>query len=295
MPECWGRISLAFRLWWPSPAAGHGPGSRAPGCAWPVAPGVVLAALAATSPSPCCPLRHAHTQPGAATGLAHVQQAADADPSSDELVPGTPSSRPQGLRATIFSVELGARSCNLPGCLPLLSPTARESRDPTLSPQLATGRTSSVSSRTASCSLTSPWHTAVCTYVETAATTAGSAAETKKVAKFALREPGGYDFTPLVVKSYDRYFSATHRPLNYLGRFAADSGRVSQGTWVDGARCGNCASPSARGTTLCSGKICMPSAVPAVNIPPGALRCPCLLYTSPSPRDRQKSRMPSSA
>ena len=23
--------------------------------------------------------------------------------------------------------------------------------------------------------------------------------------------------------------------------------------------------------------------------------CPCLLYTSPSPRDRQKSRMPSSA
>ena len=25
------------------------------------------------------------------------------------------------------------------------------------------------------------------------------------------------------------------------------------------------------------------------------LTCPCLLYTSPSPRDRQKSRMPSSA
>ena len=25
------------------------------------------------------------------------------------------------------------------------------------------------------------------------------------------------------------------------------------------------------------------------------LACPCLLYTSPSPRDRQKSRMPSSA
>ena len=27
----------------------------------------------------------------------------------------------------------------------------------------------------------------------------------------------------------------------------------------------------------------------------GALIVPCLLYTSPSPRDRQKSRMPSSA
>ena len=27
----------------------------------------------------------------------------------------------------------------------------------------------------------------------------------------------------------------------------------------------------------------------------GSLRCDCLLYTSPSPRDRQKSRMPSSA
>ena len=27
----------------------------------------------------------------------------------------------------------------------------------------------------------------------------------------------------------------------------------------------------------------------------GLFRLPCLLYTSPSPRDRQKSRMPSSA
>ena len=32
-----------------------------------------------------------------------------------------------------------------------------------------------------------------------------------------------------------------------------------------------------------------------VNIPPEALLMDCLLYTSPSPRDRQKSRMPSSA
>ena len=43
------------------------------------------------------------------------------------------------------------------------------------------------------------------TYLATAATTAGSATETraaKKVAKYALREPGGYEFTPLVVESY---------------------------------------------------------------------------------------------
>ena len=37
-----------------------------------------------------------------------------------------------------------------------------------------------------------------------------------------------------------------------------------------------------------------------VNLEPQAVagrvyKCPCLLYTSPSPRDRQKSRMPSSA
>ena len=76
------------------------------------------------------------------------------------------------------------------------------------------------------------------TYVVTAATTAGSAAETraaKKVAKYALREPGGYDFTPLVVESYGRQCSATHTLLNLLGRLAADSGRVSKGAWVEGA------------------------------------------------------------
>ena len=67
-----------------------------------------------------------------------------------------PSSPLQGLRATIFSVELGSRSCNLPGCPPPLSPTAREWRDQTRSPQLVTGRTSSVSSRTASYSPMSP-------------------------------------------------------------------------------------------------------------------------------------------
>ena len=50
-----------------------------------------------------------------------------------------------------------------------------------------------------------------------AATTAGSAAEAraaKRVAKYALREPGGYDFTPLVVKSYGRKCSAAHTILN---------------------------------------------------------------------------------
>ena len=41
--------------------------------------------------------------------------------------------------------------------------------------------------------------------MKTAADTAGSASEVpeaKKVAKYALREPGSYDFTPLVVESY---------------------------------------------------------------------------------------------
>ena len=32
-----------------------------------------------------------------------------------------------------------------------------------------------------------------------------------------------------------------------------------------------------------------------VEVKQAVITCPCLLYTSPSPRDRQKSRMPSSA
>ena len=47
-------------------------------------------------------------------------------------------------------------------------------------------------------------HCCADTYVKTAATTTGSAAETraaKKVAKYALREPDGYEFTPFVVES----------------------------------------------------------------------------------------------
>ena len=39
--------------------------------------------------------------------------------------------------------------------------------------------------------------------------------------------------------------------------------------------------------------LCFAGAFVGWNIP--ALFIPCLLYTSPSPRDRQKSRMPSSA
>ena len=71
-----------------------------------------------------------------------------------------------------------------------------------------------------------------------AAATAGSAAEVraaKKVAKYALREPGSYDFTPLVVESYGGQFSSMHTLLNLLGRLVADSGRVTKGTWIEGA------------------------------------------------------------
>ena len=78
-------------------------------------------------------------------------------------------------------------------------------------------------------------HCCADTYVKTAATTAGSAAEgcaAKKVAKYALREPGGYDFTPLVVELYGRHFSATQTLLNHLGRVAADCGRVAMGAWI---------------------------------------------------------------
>ena len=39
-----------------------------------------------------------------------------------------------------------------------------------------------------------------------------------------------------------------------------------------------------------------PAPEPKINLEPGLItEPPCLLYTSPSPRDRQKSRMPSSA
>ena len=81
-------------------------------------------------------------------------------------------------------------------------------------------------------------HCCADTYVGQAAATAGSAAEAraaKKVAKYALSEPGGYDFTPLVVESYGRQCSATHKLLNLLGRQASDNGRVTKGAWVESA------------------------------------------------------------
>ena len=104
------------------------------------------------------------------------------------------------------------------------------------------------------------------TYVETAAAAAGSAAEVraaKKMAKYALRQPSGYDFTPLLVESYGRQCSTTHTLLNLLGRLAADSGRFTKGAWVEGAL----RRPSARGMTSCSGPICTPSAGLLVSTP----------------------------
>ena len=65
-------------------------------------------------------------------------------------------------------------------------------------------------------------------YVETATATAGSAADmraAKKVAKYALREPDSYEFTPLVVESDDCQCYVTHALLNLVGRLAADSVR----------------------------------------------------------------------
>ena len=74
--------------------------------------------------------------------------------------------------------------------------------------------------------------------VESAATTAGSAAEVraqKKVSRYALHGPGGYHFTPLVVYSYGRQCRSAHALFNKLGHLAADSGRVTKGAWIDGA------------------------------------------------------------
>ena len=130
-------------------------------------------------------------------------------------------------------------------------------------------------------------HCCADTYVYTAAATAGSAAEgraEKKAAKYALREPGSYGFTPLVVESYGRQCSAKHTLLNLLGRLAADSGRVSKGAWVEGAL-------RQLSVARCKGNDFLFRA----NLHAFCRATGCLLYTSPSPRDRQKSRMPSSA
>ena len=57
----------------------------------------------------------------------------------------------------------------------------------------------------------------------------------RKTRKYTLHEPGGYDLTPLVVESYGCQCTATHALLNKLGHVAADSGRVTKGTWIEGA------------------------------------------------------------
>ena len=73
------------------------------------------------------------SQVGGAAGFL----AAQGGPSFSTLK-SAPNSPVHGLRATIFSVELGARACNLLGCPLHWSPTARESRDLTQSSWLAT-------------------------------------------------------------------------------------------------------------------------------------------------------------
>jgi hypothetical protein len=75
-------------------------------------------------------------------------------------------------------------------------------------------------------------------YVAKASTTAGSAAEAraeKKIRKYALQEPGGYDFAPLVVESHGRLCAASHALLNTLGGLASDTGRVTKGAWIEGS------------------------------------------------------------
>ena len=62
-----------------------------------------------------------------------------------------------------------------------------------------------------------------------------SPVELNEATKYALSEPGGYDFTPLAIESCGRQCSAAHTLLNPLGRQASDSGRVTKGARVEGA------------------------------------------------------------
>ena len=74
-------------------------------------------------------------------------------------------------------------------------------------------------------------------------------------------EPGGDDFSPLVVESCGRRCPATHMLLNLFGPLAAHTGRVCKRTLVEGA------------LWRLSTALCIPCARPLVNIPAGALRC----------------------
>ena len=102
-------------------------------------------------PAPC--MRRACA---AAAGPSLTPLRAHPSRTSFSTLKSDPSSPAHRLRATMLSVELGARSCDLLGCPPHLRPTARKLRGQTRSPRLATGQTSSVSSRTAFCSPMSP-------------------------------------------------------------------------------------------------------------------------------------------
>ena len=55
------------------------------------------------------------------------------------------------------------------------------------------------------------------------------------MAKYALYEPGGYDYTTIVVEFYGRQCSAMNTLLKLLGRLAADSECVTKASWVEGA------------------------------------------------------------
>ena len=129
-----------------------------------------------------------------------------------------PNSLPHDLCATTFSAELGARSCQSAGVPTSLEPTyskvAGANPSPPLVPVLQDRLLLSDASVTKFCADT---------YVERAEATAGSAAEVraqKKVRKYALHGPGGYEFTPLVVESYGHQCTATHALLNKLGHLA---------------------------------------------------------------------------
>ena len=75
-------------------------------------------------------------------------------------------------------------------------------------------------------------------------------------------------------------------PDNHLGIFAALMGLAAIAFWLQTTRIG----------ALLTGTVMVIlMAIVAANAGLIPHQAPCLLYTSPSPRDRQKSRMPSSA
>jgi hypothetical protein len=51
---------------------------------------------------------------------------------------------------------------------------------------------------------------------------------------YALQEPGGYDFAPLVVESHGHVCDTSHTQFNKVGGLAGDTGRVTKGAWIEG-------------------------------------------------------------